>query len=297
MDQLTSMRVFVRVVESGSFSSASAAFSMTPQAIGKHVRELEAHLGVKLLHRTTRRQSLTDFGRDYYERVRMILAEIEEAESLAAESRVVPRGRLRINAPVTIGAHELARVLPEYLDAYPQVEVELTLSDRLVDLVDEGYDVVFRTGRLGESRLIARPLRPMQFALCAAPSYVARRGAPTCPSDLLHHECLGFTYGSTRGQWRFSNTDGLTEIEITHRLVANNGQALLTLCLAGQGILMQPKALVEQALAVGDLVRLLPDYRIPGLPLHMLYAPDRRITPKLRSFLDFAARKFGQTAA
>ncbi|GLS35106.1 LysR family transcriptional regulator [Mesorhizobium tianshanense] len=287
------MMVFAKSVETGSFSKAAEAFSMSPQAIGKHIRGLEQHLDVKLIHRTTRRQSLTDFGQAYYQRVRTILAEIDAAESLAQESRAVPRGRLRINAPVTLGAHELARVLPEYLANHPKVEVELTLADRLVDLVDEGYDAVFRTGPLGDSGLIARQLRPMRFVLCAAPSYMAQRGAPIRPEDLRHHECLGFAYGSTRDRWRFTSPDGEEVIEVKCRTVANNGQALLTLALAGLGVLMQPEALVREALSTGKLVPLLPDYAVPSRPLHILYAPDRRITPKLRSFLDFAVEKFG----
>lgn len=294
MDRLTSMQVFANAVEAGSFSKAAEALTMSPQAVGKHVRGLEEHLGVKLIHRTTRRQSLTDFGRDYYERVRAILSEIDAAESLAEESRVVPRGRLRINAPVTLGAHELASVLPEYLATHPEVEIELTLADRIVDLVEEGYDAAFRTGRLGDSGLIARQLRPRKYILCAAPSYVAQRGAPARPEDLRHHECLGFSYGVTRDCWSFTGPNGEVDVEVACRLVANNGQALLTLGLAGLGVMMQPAALVREAIAAGRLITLLPDYAIPSRPLHILYAPDRRITPKLRSFLDFAIEKFGK---
>jgi len=294
MDRLTSMAVFACAVEAGSFSKAAETLSVSPQAVGKHVRALEDHLGVKLIHRTTRRQSLTDFGRDYYERVRTILAEIEAAESHAEASRATARGKLRVNAPVTFGAHELARVLPEYLASHPEVEVELTLADRFVDLVDEGYDAVFRTGPLTDSALIARPLQSMQFVLCAAPGYVERRGEPGHPADLARHDCLGFAYGPMRDRWSFAAPDEDLAVEVTCRLVANNGQALLTLATAGLGLLMQPAALVRQALEDGRLIRLLPTYEIPSLPLHILYAPDRRITPKLRSFLDFAIRKFGR---
>ena len=293
MDRLTSMRIFVRAVEIGSFAKTAELFSMSPQAVGKHIRNLEEHLGIKLMHRTTRQQSLTDFGQNYYDRVRMILTEVDAAESFAAESLAVPRGRLRINAPVTIGAYELARILPEYLAAYPEVDVELTLADRMVDLVDEGYDVVLRTGPLDSNRLVARALRPMQFTLCASPDYLSKNGSPACPADLRKHACLGFAYGPTRDRWRFIGPTGQEDIEIKFRLIANNGQALLTLAAAGQGILMQPTALVREALAAGRLVALMPDYRIPDLPQRMLYAPDRRITPKLRSFLDFAVQKMG----
>ena len=296
MDRLASMGIFVKAVETGSFSKAADALSMSSQAVGKHVRALEDHLGVKLINRTTRQQSVTDFGRDYYERVRNILAEIEIAESLAAERRAVPRGRLRVNAPMTFGAHELACVLPRYLAAYPEVEVELTLADRLVDLVDEGYDAVFRTGQLADSGLIARRLRSMKFILCAAPAYIEARGALKTPAEVRDHECLGFAYGATRDRWSFGGPDGTMDVEVSCRLVANNGQALLTLALAGLGLLLQPSALVWDAIEDGRLVRLLPEYEAPDRPLHVLYAPDRRITPKLRSFINFAIEQFGPSS-
>ena len=211
---------------------------MPSQVVGKHVRALEDHLGVKLINRTTRRQSVTDLGRDFYDsRVRTILAEVEAAEALAAETRVVPRGRLRVNAPVTFGAYELARVLPDYLATYPDVALDLTLADRTVDLIDEGYDVVFRTGPLADSGLIAKPLRSMSFILCAAPAYVAARGAPRTPLDVREHECLGFAYGTTRDRWSFSDRRGTVDVEVSCRLVGNTGQALLTSALAGLGLL------------------------------------------------------------
>lgn len=293
MDRLASMAVFAKAVEVGSFSAAASALSTSPQVVGRHVRQLEEHLGVKLLNRTTRRQSLTDTGRSFHERVLHILAEIDGAEALAAQSRAEPRGRLRINAPVTFGAHELARVLPDYLRAHPEVEVELTLADRVVDLIDEGFDAVFRVGDLRDSGLIARSLRPQEFLLCAAPSYLAAHGSPLVPSDLEGRECLSFTYGATRDHWTFAGPRGSETIAVSHRFLANNGQALLTAAIAGLGLLLQPTPLVRDALASGDLVQLLPDYRPSARPMHVLYAPDRRITPKLRSFLDFTVAHFG----
>ena len=173
MDRLSGMEAFARAVETGSFSAAGESLGLSPQAVGKQVRLLEEHLGVRLIHRTTRRQSLTEAGRDLYERVRIILAEVEAVEAVAARSQAVPRGQIRVNAPVTFGAYDLARVLPAYLAAYPEVDVELTLSDRKADLIEEGYEVVFRVGPPAGNGLIARPLRPMDFALCAAPSYLA----------------------------------------------------------------------------------------------------------------------------
>lgn len=287
------MGVFVKAVETGSFSAAGGALSMSSQMVGKHVRLLEDHLGVRLINRTTRRQSVTEIGRHYYERVRTILAEVEAAEALAAETRAIPRGQIRINAPVTFGGHELARVLPDYLAANPQVDVELTLSDRLVDLIDEGYDAVFRVGPLIDSSLIARPLRPMALMVCAAPAYLARRGGPDTPEDLRAHECLGFMHGAIRDQWRFRGPSGTETVEVSCRLLANNGQALLTAAVAGLGILLQPAALMQAEVEAGRLVRLLPGYEPLSRAMHILYAPDRRITPKLRSFVDFTLARFG----
>ena len=266
---------------------------MSSQMVGKHVRTLEDHLGVKLINRTTRRQGVTEMGRAFHDRVRTILAEVEAAEALAAESRAVPRGRIRVNAPVTFGAHELARVLPDYLAANPQVDVDLTLADRTVDLVDEGYDAVFRVGSLGDSGLIARALRPLDMVLCAAPAYVEAHGAPVTPDDLRGHACLGFAYGTTRDRWSFSGPDGPVTVEVSCRLVVNNGQAMLTLALAGMGFILQPASLVRDDLSSGRLVPALPGYEPPTHPMHVLYAPDRRITPKLRSFVDFAVARFG----
>lgn len=293
MDRLASMEVYAKAVEAGSFSAAADALSMSSQMVGKHVRLLEDHLGVKLINRTTRRQSVTELGRSFYDRVRTILAEVEAAEALAAESRAAPRGQLRVNAPVTFGAHELAQVLPSFLAAYPEVDVELTLADRVVDLIDEGYDAIFRVGPLADSGLMARSLRPHAMLLCAAPAYVEARDRPKVPADLKAHECLGFAHGVTRAQWCFTGPEGIETVEVSCRFIANNGQALLTAALAGLGILLQPVPLVRDEIEAGRLVTLLPGFTPLARPMHILYAPDRRITPKLRSFIDFAVEQFG----
>lgn len=293
MDRLTSMAVFTKAVEAGSFSAAGEALAMSSQLVGKHVRMLEEHLGVKLLNRTTRRQSLTDAGRNVLERVQHILAEVEAAEALAEESRAVPRGRLRVNAPVTFGAHELSRILPDYLARFPDVSMELSLADRMVDLIDEGFDAVFRVGTLSDSGLIARSLRPYELMLCAAPCYLARHGALSSPGELRDHACLGFAHGVLGEEWSFVGPEGHVTVPITSRFVANNGQALLSAAMAGLGLVLQSATLLRDAVASGQLVRVLPGYEVPSRPLHILYAPDRRMTPKLRSFIDFTMTHFG----
>ncbi|WP_027350464.1 LysR family transcriptional regulator [Halotalea alkalilenta] len=293
MDRLTSMAVFVKAVDLGSFSAAAEALQMSPQLVGKHVRLIEQRLGVRLINRTTRRQSVTDFGQAFYERSKIILAEVEVAESMAAETRASPTGRLRINAPVSFGMRTLAERLPEYMQRYPQVEVELSLSNRAVDLIDEGYDVVFRVGELSDSGLVARPLAPYRLVLCAAPSYLEGRPPLLTPWDLQQHDCLGFAHTELRTHWSFDGPDGRVVVPVPARLMVDHGEPLLCAALAGMGILLQPLELVGSALADGRLVRLLPAYQAPSRPMHVLYAPDRRLTPKLRSFLDFAVSAFG----
>ncbi|MCF3641254.1 LysR family transcriptional regulator [Rhizobium sp. TRM95111] len=293
MDRLTGMEVFVKAVESGSFSAAGEALQMSSQLVGKHVQRLEQHLGVQLLHRSTRRHSLTDFGRIFYERAKIILSEVETAEGLAAETRAVPSGRLRINAPVSFGMRTLSPQLPEYMQMYPEVSVELTLANRAVDLIDEGYDAVFRVGELSDSGLIARQLAPYRLVLCAAPAYLEQHGPLATPKDLQMHECLGFSHTELRTHWTFDGAEGREVVPVTGRFMADHGEPLLCAALEGLGIMLQPTEVVKDYLADGRLVPLLPDYSVPARPLHVLYAPDRRLTPKLRSFIDFAVASFG----
>jgi len=294
MDRFASMTLFVKAVELGSFSAAAEALSTSPQLVGKHVRALEDHLGVRLLNRTTRRQSMTDFGRGYYERAKHILAQVETAEGLAEETKSVPTGRLRINAPVSFGMHSLSPCLPEYLKAHPQISIELTLSNRAVDVVDEGYDAVFRTGELADSGLIARALAPYRLVLCAAPAYLQAHSAITHPLDLQQHECLGFSHTELRTHWTFDGPDGRIVVPISGRVMADHGEPLLSAAVAGVGVLLQPSEVVTKALASGELVGILPAYHPPTRPLNVIYAHDRRVTAKLRSFLDFAVAKFGR---
>jgi DNA-binding transcriptional LysR family regulator len=254
---------------------------------------LEQHLSVRLINRTTRRHHLTEAGFAFYERVKIILAEVEAAEGLAAISEGTPRGRLRINAPVSFGIHALSRHLPEYMAAYPEVAVDLSLSNRYVDLIDEGIDVAFRVGELSDSGLIARALAPYRLRLCAAPAYLAKHLPINHPADLEMHECLGFSYTELRTRWTFNGPDGEITIPVSGRLMIDSGEALLMATLAGMGLLVQPDELVREDLATGRLVEVLPDYPIPTRPFHLLYAPDRRMTPKMRSFIDFALAKFG----
>ncbi len=293
MDRLTSMSVFVKAAETGSFAAAAAQLRLSSPMVGKHVRFLEERLGARLLNRTTRRQSLTEIGRAYYERCKLVLAEAEAAEALAQDLRAVPRGLLRVNAPVSFGASSLVPVLARYLRQYSEVDVELTLNDRLVDLTEEGYDAVIRIGSLVDSSLIARPLAPYCLVACASPAYLAEHGVPQRPEDLSRHECLGFAYWVPRDEWQFTSAEGLHSVRVHSRLSINSVQALRAAALEGLGVTMQPECIVKEDLAAGRLERVLPDYEAPRRPISILFAPDRRPTPKLRSFIDFLVASFG----
>lgn len=293
MDRLTSMAIYVKAVELGSFAAAAEAMNLSSQLVGKHIAALESHLGVKLISRTTRQHSLTEAGHHFYERAKIILAEVEVAESFAEEVRAVPTGRLKVNAPVTFGINALAPLLPLFLEQHPEVSVEMTLTNRKVDLIDEGYDVVFRVGALADSGLKAKALAPYRLLLCAAPSYLEKAAPLNKPADLLEHECLIFTHTSLRTEWEFDGPEGRVLLPVSGRLMLNSGEALVSATLAGFGIAMQPQELVMPHIQAGRLVQVLPDYNVPVRPLHIMYAPDRRLTPKLRSFLDFSIRHFG----
>ena len=293
MDRLASMAAFVKASDVGSFAAAASALGMSPQMIAKHVTFLEDRLGTRLLNRTTRRQSLTEIGRTYYERCKLVLAEAEAAESLAHEARAVPRGQLRVNAPVTFGTHRLVPLITRYLRQHPEVEIDLVLNDRIVDLVEEGYEAAFRIGSLADSSLMSRALSPFRTIVCASPAYLRERGVPASPSDLIDHECI---YRSAAGVWRFMKDGRAYDARIRNRLRLNDAKALLSAVLDGFGIVLIAEDLVREALSSGQLVKVLPDYGTPSRPMHLVFLADRRQTAKLRSFIDFAIKEFAAKA-
>lgn len=293
MDKLGSMAVFVKAVESGSFAAAAHALNLSAPMVGKHVRQLESELGVTLLNRSTRRQSLTEVGRHYYERCKIVLAEVEAADGIAQESRLQAQGHLRISASINYGAYCLADVLPGYQKRYPQVTLGLELSDSVVDVIAEGYDAVFRVGALPDSSLRARALAPYHMVACAAPAYLAAHGEPRTPQDLSRHQCLGFSHWSPREVWYFDGPEGREDVQVRGALSANVGQALRVAALGGMGIILQPAPLVADDLRAGRLVSVLPGYAPPSLPVHLLTAPGRLRTQKLQSFVDYVVEALG----
>jgi DNA-binding transcriptional LysR family regulator len=295
MDRLSGMEVFVRVVELGGLTPAAAESGISTTMVSNHVKALEQRLGAKLLNRTTRRQSLTEIGARYYAKCLDVLARIEAAESEAREMRSQPRGRLKVSAPVTLGSHLLAPVFADYLREQLDVEIDLLLNDRIVDLADEGFDAAFRFGELRDSGMVARRLRNLGRIVCAAPDYLARHGIPAKPEDLANHNCLAFRYVQPELEWVFHRAGGDRQVQVAVKgqMTVNNGSALLMAALAGAGVVMLPDYLAARDVRAGRLVQLFPEYDFSRAPLHLIYLPDRQMTPKMRSFVEFVLAHLG----
>lgn len=297
MDQLFGMTVFARVVEANGFTAAARGLGLSKAAVSKQVARLEDRLGVRLLNRSTRRLGLTEAGRDFYERAQRILAEVEEAEQAAASRQINPRGLLRVNAPMTYGVLQVAPVLPEFMRRYPEIKIDLVLNDRYVDLIEEGFDLAIRVGlgSLPDSSLVARRLYAAPYAACAAPSYLEARGVPQAPADLAHHDCLLYSYLSLGDEWRFTDAGGKTVgVRVSGPMRANNGDALHYAARAGLGIVYSPGFLLDDDLAKGRLVPILPGWRTPEASVHAVYLPGRPLGAKVRVFVDYLAETLGR---
>ncbi|TFV38311.1 LysR family transcriptional regulator [Bradyrhizobium frederickii] len=286
------MRAFVQVVERQSFGSASTVLGLTPSAVSKLVTRLEDRLGVRLLHRTTRRLALTPEGDIYFARARQILADIEEAEAQVAKLRAAPRGHLRINTSIGFGIHQLAPAMPDFLTRYPEIDVELALTDRVVDLVSEHADMTIRAGPVAETALTARKLADVTRLLCASPAYLTRYGVPRTPADLARHSCIVMAF-QTPYRWAFRNHGKIEEIEIKPRVVTDNAEAALRLALNGAGIVRLSDMVVGESIRGGLLVPLLTEaHHVEAVPLSALYLAGRHRLPKVRVFLDFLVERF-----
>jgi DNA-binding transcriptional LysR family regulator len=293
VDKFVSMEIFVAVVDAGSLTAAADRFDISSAMVGKHIRSLETRLGTRLLTRTTRRQSLTEIGRQYYEQCRRILGDVRLAESLAEAMAAAPRGVLKVTVPLTYGVKVFSPAMTDYLTAWPDVSLELDLSNRIIDLVEEGFDAAVRIGHLPDSSFVARPLKPYRMRACASPEYLARMGTPRTPADLAQHECLGFLHWGREGQWRLDGETDCANPLRAGRFRANNGQALKVAALRGFGLVLQPEALLSKEIESGQLVSVLEDYLPDGAPVHLIYPSDRRATPKLTTFIDFVIERFG----
>ncbi|WP_414555243.1 LysR family transcriptional regulator [Stenotrophomonas forensis] len=291
MDALRCMQAFVAVAERGSFAGAAEQLQVSAVMVGKYVQQLEVHLGTALLQRNTRRQRLTEAGSAYLAGCRQVLEQVQQAEADVAGLQVQPRGLLRVSAPSTWGSCVLAPQLAALLRAQPQLNIELDLSNRRVDLIEDGFDVAIRVGPLPSQEVVARPLPPYAMSLCAAPSYLRRRGTPRTPADLQGHDCLSHLAWRGGHGWQLANGE---QVDWEARLTCNDGVALREAAVAGAGLVLQPTALLAGEIAAGRLKPLLRDYLPEPRPMHLIYLPDRRPRPRLQCFVDFVMATMGQ---
>jgi DNA-binding transcriptional LysR family regulator len=293
MDRLAAMEAFVQVVEQGSFVRAAEGLQLSPSALSQRVADLEAHLGVRLLNRTTRKLSLTESGRAFHERAVQMLADLAEAEALASSAAASPRGVLKITCAHAIAVQRLAPAMAAFHATHPEVRFEVSVSDRVVDLVEEGFDLAIRIGVLGSDLLVARKLGEMRLLLCAAPAYLKRRGTPRTPADLAQHDLLSYAYSRTPRQWILRGPDGaLSEVKAQGSLHANSGEVLVAAAEAGQGIVLETDFHVARALAAGTLVRVLPRYEGGGGDIWAVYPSRRHLSAKVRLFVAHLVQVF-----
>ena len=294
MDTLEGMRTFVTVVRHGSFSAAARELAMSPQLVSKYVARLEDRLGVLLFNRSTRRLSLTEAGHAYGERCRQVLDDIDEMESAIGRPGC---------PPARYAAHQRAHVLRRHPPrpgggripvSHPDVHVEMQMSDRVVDVVAEGFDLAVRIGKLEESALVARQLAPCRLVVCASPGYLDRHGEPATPAELEQHNCLVYSYYSTRGDWSFERNGERNTVHVDGSFVANNGDAVTQAAIAHMGIILQPTFIVGKALRDGRLKIVLGNYALPDLGVYAVYAHRHYLSAKVRTFVDFLAGHFGE---
>jgi DNA-binding transcriptional LysR family regulator len=293
MDRFRSLEVFAATAERLNFATAARELKLTRAMVSKHIADLEARLGVRLFQRTTRRVSLTEAGRALAERASGVIDALNESEDVVRALQTVLKGRLRVNAPVTFGSQQLAPLIARFLGDNPGVDIDLTLNDRAVDLVEEGYDIVIRIGVPADSSLIARRLAPARLMIVGSPDYLRRNGLPKAPDDLKRHNCLGYAYWSLRDEWHLTAPSGkLERVKVKGSLVANNGDALRTAALEGVGLIQQPTFSICTDLREGRLVQVLAGHTIRELTVHALYAPGAAPNAKVRAFIDLLAREW-----
>ena len=292
MDKVQEMSSLVAVVDAGSFVAAAEATGLSKAAVSRHVAELEQRLGTRLLQRTTRRLSVTAEGVAFYSRCKELLAAIEEAESEVSATGTEASGQIKVNAPLTFGVLHLAPLWGRFMDQNPKVSLDVTLADRVVDLVEEGYDVAVRISSMTSSTLISRKLATTRLYLCASPAYLEQRGIPRHPRELSAHRVIAYSYLTTRDEWQFTGPNGAENVRVRACMQTNNGDTCRLAALDGQGIVLQPDFLVGEDLRRGTLVELMPDYRAIELGIHAIY-PSRKYLPlKIRRFVDFLAEAF-----
>jgi DNA-binding transcriptional LysR family regulator len=294
MDRLMSLTVFGQVVEQGGFSAAGRHLNMSVTMVSNHIQALEDRLGVRLLNRTTRKVSLTDIGKEYYDRSRQVLMDLEEADEIANAQQATPQGQLRIYTGAVM-ARFLSPVIGDYLTLYPKVAVELTAGEAMVNLIEQGYDLMVRTTPIQDSSLIIRRLASWRHVLCCAPSYLEKNPAPTKPSDLADHNCVRYSFYPYGAEWRFEGPDGgIVSAPVKGNLITNNAETLRAFALEGRGIFLAPSFMIADEIARGQVVRLLPDHRPVEFTINAIYANRAHLPAKIRLFLDMMAERFAQ---
>ena len=294
MDRFLEMQTFNAVVDAGSFVKAAEALAMSKAAVSRYVVDMETRLGVRLLHRTTRRLSLTEEGQVFYGRSKELLAELAEAEDEISSNSHAASGLLRINAPFTFGVLHLAPLWGAFMAQNPKVKLDVTLADRLVDLVEEGYDMAIRIASLENSTLVSKRLASTRVQLCASPQYLALHGTPKEPAELAAHAVISYSYWSTRDEWHFTGPQGPVSVKTNPCIHTNSGDTCRAAALAHQGVILQPDFLVGPDLAVGTLVEVLPQYRSLELGIYAVYPTRKHVSAKVRALIDFLSAHFAQ---
>ncbi len=293
MDKFESLRSFVQVVEAGGFAAAARQLGVTRSAVNKSVLQLEKSLRVQLLYRSTRRVSPTETGRAFYERCVQLLADLEAAELAVSQLQAEPRGTLRLNAPMSFGTLHLAEAIADFMGLYPDLQVQLTLDDRFVDPIAEGYDLTVRIAApVATASLIVQAIAPVKVVMCAAPSYLARRGVPATPQELRAHACLHYGYLATGNQWQLTGPTGQVTVPIQGVLCSNNGEVLRAAAIKGLGIALLPAFIVEPAIQRRSLEVILSDYSAPELSLCAVYPVNRHLSTKVQRLTEFLHARF-----
>jgi len=293
MDRLNSMGIFVQVVSKGSFTAAAEKLGLSRAQISKSVMQLEAHLGTRLLNRTTRKISLTETGQAYYERCKTILHDIEEIECIAGEQTLTPHGTLTISAPTSFGVLHLQKAIPEYIKRYPRVKIVLSLADRFIDVVAEGFDVGIRIAKLEDSSLVARKIAPCKQVFCASPDYLRKNGTPNVPVDLAIHSCLTYSNDLKSDAWELYGPQGKQSIKVNGPVCADNGDILKEAAIAGLGIISLPTFIVGGDIKAGKLQQVLTEYCSPEISIYAVFPSRRYLSAKVRTFVDFLSEYFG----
>ncbi|WP_186378582.1 LysR family transcriptional regulator [Yersinia kristensenii] len=296
MTSFSYIPIFIAVVDAGSFSGAAIKLNITKSAVSKRISQFEEELGVRLLHRTTRRLSLTQAGLKYYDYARSALQLAKEGEDAITQMQDKPQGILRLSAPMAFGRLHISPLIPPFLSQNPGVEINMVMDDRVVNLVEGGFDMGIRIGQLADSTMIARPLAPCTSVLCASPEYLRRHGTPQSPHDLNQHNCLFYSYFLGGTEWIFNSHEGVSRFLPKGNYQVNNSEALYDALLAGLGICQMPKFIVGPALADGRLVSLLPNYWLPKHSIYAIYPQRLHVPAKMRTFLDYLLVHFGENS-